>query len=188
MPKEEKLKNFAVMTVAEVAELLKVESRTVRNWINEKGLPAKQDGRGRLLDWYEALAWYVKFRISESGNDGNRKRPDSKNSPDEPEESYNEALARKVRAEADLIELKLARERGQVAAIADVEKVLSAANSSTRTLIQAFPAQLAPQLIGLEDRAAIFTLLQRECSQLLGNIATMDAILEVGEIAREKAE
>jgi phage terminase Nu1 subunit (DNA packaging protein) len=126
-------------------------------------------------------------RIAESGNGGNGKAAGG-SAPEEPEEDYKEALARKTRAEADLMELKLARERGQVAAIADVEKVLSAANSSTRTLSQSFPAQLAPQLVGLEDRAAIFTLLQRECSQLLGNLANMDAILEAGEMTRAKSE
>jgi phage terminase Nu1 subunit (DNA packaging protein) len=185
MPKDVKLTD---LTVADIAELLGVTPRQVRNWIAEKGLPAKDGNRGRILNWPETLTWFVAYRISEGGNGGNGKAAPGQNTPDEPEEDYDHALARKVRAEADLTELKLARERGQVAAIADVEKVLSAANSSTRTLIQAFPAQLAPQLLGLEDRAAIYTLLQRECGQLLGNIATMAAILEAGEIAQEEYE
>jgi len=176
------------ISVTKAAELLGVTARHVRNWITNKGLPAKDGPRGRILNWHDALSWFVAYQIENSGNGGNGRAASGQNSPDEPEEDYKDALARKTRAEADLTELKLARERGQVAAIADVQKVLDAANSSTRTLIQAFPAQLAPQLIGMEDRAAIFTLLQRECNQLLGNIATMDAILEAGEIARDQAE
>lgn len=185
MPKDAKLTD---LTVADIAELLGVTARQVRNWILEKGLPARDGNRGRILNWPETLTWFVAYRIAESGNSGNGRPHSAQNSPEEPEETYDHALTRKVIGEADLVELKLARERGQVASISDVEKVLSAANSSTRTLIQAFPATLAPQLLGLEDRAAIFTLLQRECNQLLGNIATMDAILEAGDVAREKAE
>ena len=188
MPETKPAKQFANLSTADVAELLGVTPRQVRNWAIDKGLPSKDEGRGRVFDWPETLAWFVRYRIAESGNGGNGRASAGGNLPAEPEEDYKDALARKTRAEADLMELKLARERSLVAAISDVEKVLSAANSSTRTLIQAFPAQLAPQLIGLEDNATIFGLLQRECNQLLGNLATIDAILEAGEIARDRGE
>jgi len=189
MTKPPNPQNYSAVGVDDVAALLDLTDRQVRNLIVDKGLPAKKDSRGYTLNWRAVLNWWVDHKAGQkSGNGGNGKAGGGQNSPDEPEEDYKEALARKTRAEADLMELKLARERGQVAAISDVEKVLSAANSSTRTLIQAFPAQLAPQLTGLEDRGAIFTLLQRECNQLLGNIATMDAILEAGEIARDRDE
>lgn len=183
MQRDENPKNFSALTVMDVSELLGCSDRAIRKWIKERDLPAVKEGRDYMLDWPAVLAWYVKDKAETCGTVGTLKGFSG-----EPAEDYKDALARKTRAEADLMELKLARERGQVAAISDVEKVLAAANSSTRTLIQAFPAQMAPQLIGLEDRAAIFAILQRECNQLLGNIATMDAILEAGEIARAKAE
>jgi phage terminase Nu1 subunit (DNA packaging protein) len=183
MPRDENPKNFSALTVMDVSALLFVTDRAIRKWIKMRGLPAKEDGRGYVLDWRAVLAWYVKDQAEECGTGGT-----AKTDPAEPEEDYKDALARKTRAEADLMELKLARERGQVAAITDVEKVLAHANTSIRTLIQAWPAQMAPQLIGLDDRAAAFAILRRECDQLLTNMATIDAILEAGDNARDKSE
>ena len=81
-------------------------------------------------------------------------------------------------ADADLKELELARERGQVAAIQDVERVLTSANKSIQTRILAMPASLATQLLGIDDRNRIFNLLDRACRDLLTNLAGIDAVRE----------
>lgn len=169
-------KNPALWTIAEAATILKVTGRQIRNWIKDKGLPAEKIPGVQKLDAAKVIAWYVDFRIAENGNLGNRRRSGAADSPAEPEECYEDALARKTRAEADLKELQLARERGEVAAIADVERVLIGANKSIQTRILAMPSALAPQLIGLDDRQRINLILERYCHDVLSNLASIDAV------------
>lgn len=181
MPTKQNAKKQPPMGVGEVAALLGVTDRQVRNWIKDKGLPAKSDSRGFSLKWPDALEWYVGYRSAQTaGNGGNRAHGAGQNAPEVPEETYDQALTRKTKAEADLKELQLARERTEVAAIADVEKALTNANAATRTLIQALPSRLSTQLLGLTDRTQLHAILERETNGLLGNLATVKAVLEVG--------
>ena len=169
----QKPESAQMLTVVEMARLLSVTDRQVRNWIKDKGLPAKKMPGVQRLDGAAVIAWYVDFRLTENGNSGNRAGADPSG---EPLETFDEALARKTRAEADLKELQLARERGEVAAISDVERVLASANKSIQTLMLALPSSLAPQLIGLVDRAKIYAVIDRGVRATLGNLASIDAV------------
>jgi hypothetical protein len=176
MAKTENPRNYFALNVSDVAELLSLTPRQVRNLIDDKGLPANRDPRGFALDWPTTLEWYVGYRSGQKV--GNRGNPGPGNPPEDPLETYEQALARKTRAEADLKELQLARERGEVAAIQDVEHVLTNANKSIQTRVLAMPASLAPQLLGIEDRTRIFTVLDRSCRDLLTNLASIQAVRE----------
>jgi len=177
MPKVQNAKSFAALTVVDVAELLGLTDRQVRNLIKDKGLPATNDGRGFVLDWPATLEWYVGYRSAQRcGNGGNRRPENGSDALPAPDESFDEAILRKTKAEADLKELQLARERGEVASIADVERVLTGANKSIQTRILALPASLATQLLGIDDRNRIFAILDRNCRELLTNLASLDAV------------
>lgn len=182
MPKEE---NPRTVTVVEMADLLGVTDRQVRNWIKDKGLPAKKMPGIQRLDGRAVIAWYVDFRLAENGNSGNLR---GVSPAGEPLETFDEALARKTRAEADLKELQLARERGEVAAILDVERVLASANKSIQTLMLALPSSLAPQLIGLADRAKIYAVIDRGVRATLGNLASIDAVRQARTAAKDEDE
>lgn len=179
MAKDENPRNYSTLTVSDVAELLSLTDRQVRNLIKDKGLPARSDTRGFTLDWPTALEWYVGYRSAQKpGNGGNRRPGNGSDGSEAPEETLDEAILRKTKAEADLKELQLAREQGQVVAIADIERVLANANRSIQTQILALPAGLAPQLIGMDDRQQIYNLIDRSCRSLLTNLAGIDAIRE----------
>jgi phage terminase Nu1 subunit (DNA packaging protein) len=186
MPKAQAEKSYSALTVVDVAELLGVSDRGVRKWIKEKGLPAKSDPRGFALDWPLVLQWYVDYRIAENPGTGGTKR--GENGIEEPLETFDEAMARKTRAEADLKELQLARERGEVAAIADVERVLAGANKAIQTLILALPSSLTPQLIGLGDRIKVFEVIDRAVRATLGNLASIDAVRQARTAAGDEDE
>jgi hypothetical protein len=182
MPKDENPKNYSALPVTDVAELLGVTPRQVRNWIVDKGLPAKNDPRGRMLDWPITLQWFVAYRIAENGGNGGNRRPGNASDGSEiPDETLDQAILRKTKAEADLKELQLARERCEAAAISDVEKALATANASTKTLIQALPSRLSTQLLGIDDRARLYAILERETNGLLGNLASVGSVLEAGQ-------
>jgi phage terminase Nu1 subunit (DNA packaging protein) len=186
MPKAKIPKNYAALSVVDVAGLLGVTDRGVRKWIKEKGLPASSDARGFTLDWPATLQWYVAYRIAENLGTGGTQAPGTGGT--EPAENYDQALARRTRAEADLKELQLARERGEVAAIADVERVMSGANKSIQTLILALPSSLTPQLIGMDDRNKIYAVVDRAVRSTLGNLASIDAVRQARPIIEDEPE
>lgn len=189
MPKPENPRNYSALSVSDVAELLSLTDRQVRNLIKDKGLPARSDPRGFTLDWPTTLEWYVGYRSAQKpGNGGNRRSGNGSEGPEEPEETLDEAILRKTKAEADLKELQLARERGEVAAIQDVERVLTSANKSIQTRILAMPASLATQLLGIDDRNRIFNVLDRSCRDLLTNLASIDAVREARTAQPEDTE
>ena len=175
----EKAKQPEMLTVVETAERLFVTERTVRNWLKGNGLQSSDSARGRLLDWRMTLAWYVLFRREELGSGGNG---DSSSEAEDHEETYEAALSRKTRAEADLKELQLAKARGEVASIADVERVLAASNLSVQTQVLAVPSRLASQMLGLEDHGRAVAILESEMRQILSNLATIDAVHEANSM------
>lgn len=186
MPKGKKTENFATMSVVDVAELLGVTDRGVRKWIKEEGLPAISDPRGFTLDWPSVLRWYVEYKISKRAGTGGTNAPGSPGTP--PAETTEQALCRRTIAEADLKELQLARESGQVASIADVARILAGANKSIQTLLLSLPTALTPRLIGLDDRNEIYGLLDQGIRDALTNVATLDAIREAHRQAAASEE
>ena len=160
------------MTAVDFATLLGVSEKTVRNWMNKNGLPFTELPKGRVIESVAALEWWHAYRASLDGNDGNSASPQGIVVA----ESYEDALARKTRADADLQELRLAKARGEVAAVADVERALSSANMAAQTQILAVPSRLATRLLGLEDHGTVVRILESEMRQLLTNLADFDAL------------
>jgi excisionase family DNA binding protein len=168
--------NLGVLTVEETADLLNVTSKTVRNWINQRGLPAKQDGRGKTLDWQRTLEWYVQYRINgdgANGNDGNQVPPTDTAEFPQDQENLEQATTRKTIAEANLKELQLAEKRGQVVAVADVERNIAAVSKAIQQKILAIPSRLSPRLVGTDDRNVIFSILSSEANQICSDLATV---------------
>lgn len=144
------------MPVEDVAELLGVSAKTVRNWINKQGLPAVDDGRRRVLHWPSTLEWYVQQRIARDGNSGNPPPPDG----DEPRESLVDAETRKTIADADLKELKLAQLRNQLVPASEVAKNVGRVASAIKTKLDSLPNALALRLVGKSDRVEVQQILQ----------------------------
>lgn len=177
--------DFASLSTAEAAKLFDVDERTIRNWMTGNGLPFTGDGKRRRISASAAVQWYVSWRLAESGKSG-KKRPSATQIDDT--ESYENALARKTRAEANLKELQLAKAREEVASIADVERVLSASNMAVQTQLLAVPSRLATQMLGLEDHGRAVAILTTEMRQVLTNLASIDAIREASGMASEDME
>jgi len=156
MAEGEKSGGLSAIPVEEVADLLGVTSKTVRNWLNKEDLPSTNDGRRRVLDWPTTLEWYVQRRIREGGNAGSAAAEDLP----EGEESFDEALRRKTSAEADLKELKLAELRGQLVPAVDVGRSVGQVAQAIKTKLDSLPSALALRLVGKSDRAEVQQILQ----------------------------
>ena len=157
-----------------MADLLFVSEKTVRNWMNKNDLPSVDSGRGRVLQWKAVLDWYVSYKQKEGGNGGNAL---VKNALPEdlqlPPESMEAALRRKTVAEADLKELQLAKERGQVASIEDVKRNVAAVAQAIQQKILAIPSRLTPRLVSVDDRNVVNAILEGESQQLCSELATV---------------
>ncbi len=169
MPKAQEAQKFDALTAADVADLLFVTEKTVRNWMNKGDLPFKDHPRGRMLSWKQVLEWYVAYRQADGGTRGTQSEKPS-NSPQETMES---AMRRRAVAEADLKELQLAGERGKVVAIGDVERSVAKVASSLKQAILALPSRLATRLYGVRDRNAIRAILDAEARELCVKLATI---------------
>lgn len=172
--------NFSALTAVQAAEMFGVSEKTIRNWMNDNGLPCSGSGRGRTIDAAKAIQWHHEYTAGKSGNGG-------RNPPAAPAEvaieTIDQAMLRKTVAEADLKELQLAKERGQVAAIGDVEKLLSVSNLAVQTQLLAVPSRLATQMLGIEEHGRAVIVLEAEMRQVLSNLASIDAVREAAGIA-----
>jgi excisionase family DNA binding protein len=171
MAEAQKPGGLDALPVEDAADLLGVSAKTVRNWINKSGLPCTDDGRRRVLNWPEALEWYVQMRISRDGSGGNNQPPD----PEEQVENLEQAETRKTIADADLKELRLAQLRQQLVPADEVGRNVGRVASAIKTKLDSLPNALALRLVGKSDRIEVQQILQDAVYRIkleLANVGT----------------
>lgn len=85
---------------------------------------------------------------------------------------YWASKSRREAAEADLAELKLAEQRGELVRAADIRAALSKRLAATREALLQLPARLAPVLAAETDQARVHDLLQAELHGALLGVAS----------------
>lgn len=163
--------NLNSLDTDDVAALLGVTDRQVRNYVKDKALPCRDDGRRRLFSWPDVLEWYILFRLEKSGSRG---KPEPSPDPIQ-SESMEVALCRKTIAEADLKELELATKRGQVIAVSDVQRTMANLAKAMQTKILSWPTKMASRLVGLKEREQIRHVLDRDARQLCHDLSGIHA-------------
>jgi phage terminase Nu1 subunit (DNA packaging protein) len=98
------------------------------------------------------------------------------------EPSLTEAQARKYDLEAQRAAIKLARERGEVVSIADVEKALSQCFGNVRSRLLSIPGKLAPRIAGCRSKPQVKALIENEIHEALSELAVRAGdVVVVGE-------
>jgi excisionase family DNA binding protein len=174
---------FDAMPVEDVAELLGVSAKTVRNWINRLGLAATDDGRRRVLSWAPTLEWYVQMRIRKDGNDG---KPPSPSDPDEQTETLDQAETRKTIADADLKELRLAQLRGQLVPADEVGRNVGRVATAIKTKLDGLPNSLALRLVGKSDRVEVQQILQDAIFRIKLELATVGQVADPVSVSADE--
>lgn len=82
-----------------------------------------------------------------------------------------EERLRLLRADADLREIELARERGQLVAIEDVEKEMTDLILVTKARVLAVGARVAPELVGETSRVMIQAVIEKAHKEALSQLA-----------------
>jgi phage terminase Nu1 subunit (DNA packaging protein) len=150
----------ALVDVGRVAQALNLDERRVQQLVKE-GLP--REGRGQY-DPVACMLWYIRYL---------QKVLEKKAVPtlDGGFVGEREERVRLLRADADLREMELAKERGLVVALPDLEATLTDLVLTTKARIMAIPPRLAPELVGEMSRVMIQAKLEKACKESLAYLA-----------------
>jgi len=159
-PKPPKPEKPRIVNAVALAELLNLTKQRVHQLVAE-GLPRELRGK---YDLDKAVRWYVRYLQAAI---------EKKAIPLEGDELVSEQRerVRKMRLDADLKEIELARERGELVAIADVEKEIADLVLATKARIMAVPARLAAELLGETSRVMAQAKIERALKDSLVQLA-----------------
>lgn len=186
MAKSKEPAKFEVLAIDDVAAMLMVSDRTIRNWLKDKDMPSISDERGRRFEWAKVLPWYVKMRSEEGGSERKSDEPttwDDIQRP--PTENFDQALCRKTIAEADLKELELAGKRRKVIAVEDVGRVMQDVSKNLQIEILGWPTLMIGQIFGQKDRNRLFDMLTRSARDLCTRLSAVSTVPEAKEDTNE---
>jgi phage terminase Nu1 subunit (DNA packaging protein) len=146
--------------VAKVASALNLDERRVQQLVKE-GMPRETRGQ---YDPVKCMLWYIRYL---------QKALEKKAVPtlDGGFVGEREERVRLLRADADLREIELAKERGVLVALPDIEATLTDLVLTTKARIMAIPPRLAPELVGETSRVMIQAKLEKACKESLAYLA-----------------
>ena len=150
------------VTRQEIADLFGVSHTTVDAWI-KRGMPVFERGsRGKpwRINTAEVSAWLEqRAKESASGSDQADER---------------ELKRRKLAAETAKVELELARVRGEVVPLAQLERALANTFAEIKTNIRSVPSRVATAIIGESNETRIKAVILKEIDQALEVLGDFD--------------
>ena len=151
---------MSTVNVTRVAAALNLTEQRVQQLVKE-GMP--REARGQY-DPVKCMLWYIRYLQSAI---------ERKDVPllDRRFVGERHERIRLIRAEADLREMELARERGLLVALQDVERTLIELAFTTKARIMSIPQQLAPELVGETSRVMIQAKLEKAFKETLAYLA-----------------
>ena len=155
---EEQAKTRSDRTVGEIAELFGVTVKWINRLVTEKGWPRKARGTYDLL---QVIPWMVR--------DLKRQIEEAKAG----DESMADAMKREQMAKADLLEIKLARSRGEVINVSDATNIMRDLVAQTKSTFLAQPRKLAPRLVMKESPNEVEAILEQEIHGALSELAQL---------------
>jgi phage terminase Nu1 subunit (DNA packaging protein) len=157
----------ATATTDQVARLLLLTPRRVQQLIEEGVLRRARDPdtgdelRGRFHS-IECVQSYIRYLRQELG------------SPDVTETKFLDARSRRMTAQAQLAELRLAALKGAYHRAEDVEFLMTNRDTAIKAQFLAIPSRVARLLVGKTDFQEIYNLLMAELLAVLENLSAYD--------------
>ena len=151
---------MATVDVGKVANALNLTEQRVQQLVKE-GMP--REGRGQY-DAVKCMLWYIRYL---------QQALEKKSIPtlDGGYAGEREERVRLLRADADLREMELAKERGQLISLATHESELSNLVLTTKARIMAVPPRLAPELVTETSRLMIQAKMEAALKDALALLA-----------------
>ena len=151
---------MAAVNAEKIAKVLNLTEQRVHQLVRE-GLP--KEGRG-LFDPAKCMKFYIRYL----------QRALKKKSIPTLEGGFvgeREERVRLLRSQADLSEIELAKQRGQLVAIQDVERAMTDLVLTTKARILAVAPRIAPDLIGVASRVMAHAIVEKGLKEALLSLA-----------------
>jgi phage terminase Nu1 subunit (DNA packaging protein) len=158
---KEKAEKPRIVPIKQLADILNLTESRIQQLVQE-GLPKKLRGR---YDRDQCTGWYIRYLqalvekkvIVDPGGEALA--------------SERESRLRLLRADAELREIELARERGQLVSIEDVEREMTDLILVTKARVLAVGARVAPELVGETSRVMIQAVIEKAHKEALSQLA-----------------
>jgi len=149
--------------VGRVAQALNLTEARVHQLVKE-GLP--KEGRGQY-DPVKCMLWYIRYLQAVIEKKAvNLAEPGGAVFAGEREERV-----RLLRADADMREIELAKERSQLITLPEVEVAMTDLVLTTKARMMAIPPRLAPELVGETSRVMIQAKMEKAIKEALSYLA-----------------
>lgn len=147
---------------AEICRIFGVSSTTFASWMKSGAPYIEKGAKGRqwkvntkeISDWLRARELELRGELESVGDERELKR-------------------RKLAAEAAKIELELARARGELVPLKQLERALANTFAEVKTNMRAVPSRVATALIGEESETRIKAVILTEIDQALEALSDM---------------
>ncbi len=157
---------------ARIAWLLDVDERTITNWVKQRDdFPSRVAGKARTFPVRACIAWYRDYKSSAAAPT-----------------DIDEAKARREAAEAQIAELKLAKQRGELLDANEVRRTWERILMSVRTRILGMRSRHAPAVVGLGTLGEAVRALDAIALDILASLREAADELESEEAADEPME
>jgi phage terminase Nu1 subunit (DNA packaging protein) len=158
---------------SEIATVLGVEQRTITNYQKlPKPIPTQRKGREVFYPLAPCVQWFAEYRVGEA------------------EKSISEldmARQRKLTAEAELAEIKLAQERGGLVSVDVADRTLAGICDQLRARVLAFTGRVAPLVVGVPDVAEATALIEPVVHEFLGVLANETVVPAIADESSDDA-
>lgn len=146
---------------ARLAELLGVAQYTITGWVKDRpDFPSRVRGRNRSFPIIRCIRWYVDWKVEERV--GRAKKEDE---PDQNKPAYRKALA-----DADLAELKVARELRTLVPEQEFAEAFTESCERLRAAIRGMRSRHAATVLHITTKVDAIQRLGRIEEELLGSI------------------
>lgn len=151
---------MATVDVEKVASVLNLDKRRVQQLVKE-GMPRESHGQ---YDPVKCMLWYIRYLQSAL---------EKKSVPtlDGGFVGEREERVRLLRADADLREIELARERSQLISLPDYERTLADLVLTTKARVMAIAPRVAPEVLGETSRVMVQAKIEKACKEALAHLA-----------------
>lgn len=142
----------------EAATLLNKRPATLKTWFS-KGCPVINKGNQKK-EWVISLGDVLEWKEMEARKEGKNNETKSLNW---------EAL--KQKAEAEIAVIKVAKAKGEVATLDEIERQYNEAAHEIKARLRQIPSRAASQLLGIQTEKEIKMILLDEIDEALSSIA-----------------